>query len=154
MLIRWAVVIVVGVALIGATLASAASISLGGADDLGSGSADVVAPAGVVVTDVEWTLLDTDTSRVVAVTVTFATPTGGDDCLAGASDGCVGHFALKDSSGNVLVGANTNLAQLTINPFELSTAVPATNVKSWAFNGANVAAADVAFFAITVIDPN
>lgn len=154
MLARWVLIIVATVALLGAAVASAASISVGGAADLGSGGAAVDAPAGIVVTDVEWTLLSTDTTRVAGVTVTFATPTGGDDCLAGTSDGCVGHFALKDISGNVLVGANTNLAQLTINPFELSTVFPATNVKSWAFNGGTVAAADVALFAVTVIDPD
>ena len=72
MIAKWTIVILVSLALLGAVVGAAASITVGGVDELGSGSATVDAPAGVEVVDVEWTLLATDTTRVRKVVVSFA----------------------------------------------------------------------------------
>ena len=138
---KWTVIVFVGVALIGATLASAASISLGGADDLGSGSDTIDAPAGIVVTDVEWTLLPSDVSQVGKVEVTFA-PNPGGDCLPG--DGCRGFFTVKKGDG-------TPLGNLAINPFEISAAF--TTTFTWTLNGLAFSAADTSTFHVTVTGP-
>lgn len=69
--LKWTMVILVGVGLLGAVVGAAASLTVSGVDKLGSGSATVDAPAGVEVTDVRWTL-DTDITKVRKVEVSFA----------------------------------------------------------------------------------
>ena len=80
MLTRWVLIIVATVALLGAVVAWAASITVGGTNKLGSGSVTVVAPTGVdgdavEVTDVEWLLnlggTCGDNSKVSLVKVTM-----------------------------------------------------------------------------------
>ena len=145
---KWAIVILATAALLGAAVASAASISVGGADALGSGSATVLAPAGVQVTDVEWVLLPSNPLKVFEVKVTFAAILSTDDCRVTTSDGCEARYVLKETDGTVL-------AQSTDSGFELSTVSGAgLNTKiAFTFNGTGPLAADIDLFAVTVIDP-
>ncbi len=130
-------------ALLGAVAGLAASSSVGGVDDLGSATATVDAPAGVVVTDLVWHI-DKSKTAVGRVDITFAAVGTAGDCLPG--DGCTAHFALKDSIGNVL-------AQLTVSPFELSALD--TEVAQWKLGKRNhVPKSDIGFFAVTVVDPD
>ena len=141
MLAKWAVVILVTGALLGAVVGAAASLSVGGVDELGSGSATVAAPTGVTVTDVEWTLLPTDTSKVGKVDVTFAANPGG-DCLPAAV--CTAHLTVKDEAGTVL-------GTFEVSPFVISASFPTT--VTWTLNGLAFSAAATATFAITVTGP-
>ena len=99
MIAKWTIVILVSVVLLGAVGAWAASLSVSGVDDLGSGSATVDAPAGVSVTDVEWFLDPSDSSTVIQYRVTFAAVSP-NPCTA--SDPCTLYLSLKDTGGTVL----------------------------------------------------
>ena len=137
MIAKWAVVILVSVALVGAAVGWAASLTVGGVDDLGSGSASVDAPPGVQVTDVEWFLDPGDSSKVARVDVTFA----------GIDPGITVdiYLALKDTSGNDLRsiallsefidgGFGTTLSWVMVNPSTqpTNTVVPAADITEFA----------------------
>ena len=99
MIAKLALFILVSVALIGAVYGAAAGLTVGGVDELGSGTADVNPPCGdgvgppctaaadVVVTDVEWFLnlgnACGDSSQVshVRVTVDTVSPTTNFDII-------------------------------------------------------------------------
>ena len=147
MVARWCLVILATVALVGVAVGFAASLSVGGVDSLGSGTANVVAPTGVQVTDLLWFVDNKTPTRVGRVDITFAA-VGTGDCLPG--DGCTAHFALKDSTGGVLVGADGDLAQLTVSPFELR--ADDTEVVRWKLKGNRVLRVDIDLFAATVVD--
>lgn len=148
MIAKWGLVIFTTVALLGAVGAWAASITVGGVDNLGSGSADVVAPAGIEVTDVEWVLFSGDTSKVEQAKVTFTRTSGGTDC-AGSADGCTLRMILKSGA--------TVLKQKLDDPFVLSATVGNTLLITWNLNGINCvdcpSASAIDTFAVTIVDP-
>ena len=138
-----------GVVLIGAVVGLAASVSVVGVDDIGSGSAsvDVVAPFGVRLTEIEWVRkLDNEVPILFKVNTTFAELPLGGDC--GPGDGCTAHFAIKADGAT--------LATNTVSPFELSTSgetkilwdlLDQTVVVNVLILGINV-------FAVMVVDPD
>lgn len=120
-------------ALLGSVFGFAASLGIGGADNLGSGTA-VVSPPGVEVTGVEWQVNPADYTEIMRVDVSLA-----------ATDTEVHnlqlYLILKDSGGSVIqqkdagvftVNGGGPTYQWVLSPYE--------------------SAADIAVFAITVIE--
>ena len=149
MIWKWAVIIVVGVALVGAVVASATSLTVGGADDLGSGSATVVAPAGIEVTDVAWTLFPANILKVEKAVVTFKRTIEGGDCTA-ASDFCTFQMVLK--SGGTVLQTRAEAG------FILSATLDATLPVTWFLDGGGCSGCPLASaidtFAVTIIGPD
>ncbi|MCH7608740.1 MAG: hypothetical protein IIC94_09285 [Chloroflexi bacterium] len=72
--------------LVGAVYGAAASLAVGGADDLGSGSDTVLSPDtdSVTVTDIVWTIDPNDATKISAATVELtASDTGDETCDVG-----------------------------------------------------------------------
>ena len=147
MIIKWALVLLSTTALLGAVVGLAASVTVLGADDLGSGTADVVSPVGVTLTKIQWIRkLENNEPILVKVNATFAQLSAGDDC--GIGDGCTAEFAIKD--------VPVVLATLTVSPFELSTAGTTTITWDLLLLGQDIRGAAILGideFAVTVMRP-
>ncbi|MCH8346286.1 MAG: hypothetical protein IIC87_05085 [Chloroflexi bacterium] len=150
MLARWVLTIVATVALVGAVVASAASISVGGVDELGSGEASVDAPEPTVtVTDVVWNLnlndVCNDAAKVARVDVTFAIVNPGEAYtnLRFTLKG-IGGAVLRDS-GTLFDGQSLNGGIGTTIQWSLGATAPG-------FPGGCVSAAAITEFAVTVVD--
>lgn len=141
-LLRYVTVLFVSVALLGAVVAAAASLTVGGVNELGSGESSVVAPASdsdeeVKVTDVEWALDLGDSSKVFSLRVTFAPITNTNfDAV---------HLVLKGSSGV--------LQQKTFPNQDIDGTTFDANKIVWTLSPL-VSAADINEFAITIVDGN
>ena len=143
MVLKWVLIILATMALLGAVVGVAASVSVGGVDNLGSGSAVVLAPdPAVAVTDVEWGLNSNnvcgDNSKVAKVTVSFA---------------AVNPITVYDSISLVLKdGSGTVLRQKTDLNVELNSGVGGYSIV-WSLSGTGgcISASEIEEFAITVV---
>lgn len=158
MIAKWAVVILVSVALLGAVGALAGGLSVGGVDALGSGTANVNPPCAVgtvpcpaasdvVVSDVEWVLNLSDncgdSSKVshVRVTVETVAPTTNFDIIRFQISGVGGVLA---HSGTAFDGSPIDGFPVIFDwDLKAGTTSPTPGC---------VSASDITGFSITVVD--